>query len=257
MSITDKFTHCYICSDKGNYRQANEDSFVFNENMPGRETVHLEEEYEFTDSWNVCGVLDGMGGTRQGGTASAIASAVFTGIGNVVGNSTPKSDLDAAVRKAFSQANNSIVHRARYSGTTATLLVTDGGAYKLYHLGDSRAFLIHQGSILQLTKDQTVEELKKDMGLSDRIQEADRHRLTEYLGADESMQGICPVESEWMSYSERDFLILCTDGLYEGCSLREMLNAVSGTEPEKVAVSLVELALSRDIRDNVTCVFIC
>lgn len=249
--------NCYICSDKGSYRQINEDSYVYNDKSISIGKARSEDSTDLAKGWNVFAVFDGMGGTKQGGTASSLATAEFLDIKDRISDTTNKSEIDIVLREAFLRANNSIVKKALYSGTTATVLVTDGEQSKIYHLGDSRAFLIRQGSINQITKDQTVEEMKKSMGLSDAVVEADKHRLTEYLGADESLNSIRPVESEWISHSEGDCVILCTDGLYEGCTLREILNVSDATEPEGVASSLVNLALSRDVRDNVTCVYIC
>ncbi|MCR4907774.1 MAG: protein phosphatase 2C domain-containing protein [Lachnospiraceae bacterium] len=252
----DKLEHCCICSDRGGYRPYNEDSFICNKMKPDTGADRLEEAIALKNGWNICGVLDGMGGTEHGGMASFLAASEFAGIRDAISGNEKRKELDGIVRAAFLKANNRIVENAGYSGTTATIAVTDGNELKLYHLGDSRAFLIHQGSIRQLTKDQTVETLKKDMGLSDRVVEADRHRLTEYLGADESMKGIRPVESEWIPFSDGDSLILCTDGLYEGCSQRDMLFVIDRVEPAKVASELVDLALSRGVRDNVTCAYI-
>lgn len=257
MRDMEKLKCCYICSDKGIYRQMNEDSYVYNKNTMSAGAERSEEAAGLAEGWNIFAVLDGMGGTSQGGTASALATVELSGIRDRVSNDTDRTDIDIIIRESFLRANNSIVSRTGYSGTTATMLVTDGRHSKLYHLGDSRAYLIRQGSIFQLTKDQTVEEMKKDMGLSDRIMEADKHRLTEYLGADDSMHGIRPVESEWIQTSEGDRMVLCTDGLYEGCTLREILDTVDNTESERVASSLVDLALSRNVRDNVTCLYIC
>lgn len=257
MKEMNRFKHCYICSDKGGYRQINEDSYVLNDKSISIGKARSEDSTDLSWGWNIFAVFDGMGGTVQGGTASKLATAEFSGVMDRISDITNKKEIDSLIREAFLRANNSIVKNAKYSGTTATVLVTDGERSKLYHLGDSRAFLIRQGSIHQITKDQTVEEMKKGMGLSDSIIEADKHRLTEYLGADESMQSIRPVESEWISYSGKDRMILCTDGLYEGCTLREILNVSDAIEPEGVASSLVNLALSRDVRDNVTCVYIC
>ncbi len=256
MDVMIKWEHCYICSDKGIYREVNEDSFVFNDGTISIDADRSEETAELREGWNILCVLDGMGGTKEGKTAASLAAAVFTGIKERIDRNMEKDDLDHIIRGAFLMANNSIVSRTGYSGTTATMLITDGRQSKLYHLGDSRAYLIRQGSILQLTKDQTVEEMKKNMGFSDSVIEADKHRLTEYLGADESMHSISPVESEWMQISEGDRMVLCTDGLYEGCTLREILDIVDNTEQERVALSLVDLALSRNVRDNVTCLYI-
>ncbi len=197
------------------------------------------------------------GGTKEGNTASYLAASEFAGLIKHIFNNAGKREVDNIVRNAFLKANNSIVSRTWGSGTTATMWITDGRQSKIYHLGDSRAYLMRRGRIYQLTKDQTVEELKKSMGLFDSIIEADKHRLTEFVGADESMQGIYPIESEWIPYYEGDRMILCTDGLYEGCNMQEILKLVDNTESRNVATCLVDLALSKNVRDNITCAFIC
>ncbi len=252
----DKLGFCNICSDKSIYRKTNEDCFVINDRMMSFGTDRFYESCPLLDGWNILGVFDGMGGTEHGEMASSLAAGVFADIKDAIRAGAGENDLDDMMREAFLKANNSIVKKTRYSGTTATVMVTDGKRSKLFHLGDSRAFLAHNGNIEQITKDQTVEEMKKGMGLFDSIVEADKHRLTEYLGADESMQGIVPLESGWIQFSAGDSFVLCTDGLYEGCSGQEILQAIGDTEPGKVASKLVEQALSRNVRDNVTCIYI-
>ncbi|MCR5790329.1 MAG: protein phosphatase 2C domain-containing protein [Lachnospiraceae bacterium] len=254
---------CYINSNKGSFRSDHEDNFIcMGKYLKNREhsfagSVSLQKE-----KWNLCGVFDGMGGTEQGEVASLFAAEEFFRCQEKMKDRSfkEKDAVDRLLRDAFLRTNNRIVETIRYSGTTATVLVLGDSMCKVYHLGDSRAFLIRDGSIRQLTKDQTVETMKLEMGLQDQIREADRHRLTEFLGADETMQGILPVESEWMSIEEKDCFVLCTDGLYEGCTPREILDTVLREKQkiqEKIAALLVESALRNKVKDNVTCLVIC
>ncbi len=247
---------CCICSDRGKYRSDNEDNYIFNRDYLRASSDRFYKEYILESGWNICGVLDGMGGMDQGEKASCLAAGVFSEAWNGKEANLIKREIDEMMRASFLNANNRIIENSLYSGTTATISVTDGNLLKLFHLGDSRAFLIHAGEIRQLTKDQTVENMKKDLGMEDQVMETDKHRLTEYLGADQSQKGIRPVESEWMPFLENDSIILCTDGLYEGCDLRDMLNITETEMPKRVAEALVKLALSKEVKDNITCMYI-
>ena len=258
MEHNKKLTRCYINSDTGSFRPNNEDNFVCNDSFRSKDAGHLETRLSLLDEgWSLCGVLDGMGGLTEGETASLLAAEEFARCWRKLSKEYHKTDVEEALREAFLRANNLILKDAGYAGTTATILATDGEIVKVFHLGDSRAFLVHQGSIRQLTKDQTIQTFKEDMGLEEQVREVDKHRLTEYLGADQTGQGIRPQETEWVEISEGDSFILCTDGVYEFCEPRSMLGIVSEVSPQEVSSSLLKRAILSESRDNVTCMYIC
>ena len=139
-------------------------------------------------------------------------------------------------------------------------MCSNGVEFKIYHLGDSRAYLSREDELLQLTKDQTLAQMKLDVGMyreDDPAAEADKHKLTEYIGRDWTRENIRPVESRWIPIQAGDCVLLCSDGLYDMCKNEEIANIlrVNSTTEEKTA-SLVRSAIIRGGEDNITCVIV-
>lgn len=114
-------------------------------------------------------VADGMGGHAAGEVASEMAvQAIAKDLEGIVG----RSDAEAAhmMRLAIHQANASIFRRTieepekRGMGTTATALVVNQGRYMIGQVGDSRAYLLRDGTLTQLTKDHSYVQEQVDAG---------------------------------------------------------------------------------------------
>lgn len=128
-------------SDKGTFRQDNQDSFY---------AVKLGENRA------LLGLFDGMGGLSDGAKASAtvlgqVKDAVSTGI------QTGVYDIEDALRKANDIIyENTIGKGGKPSGSTATVALVDGLNLRVWHAGDSRAILLHEGNPRVLTHDDTA-----------------------------------------------------------------------------------------------------
>ena len=198
-------------------------------------------------------VADGLGGHNGGEIASSIAvgllEAAFTG--------RSADELQAAVRAA----NRAIWDRARTAaeltgmGTTicAAGLLEDGGL-AVVHVGDSRAYLLHDGSLTRLTDDHSVTaELVRHGELDE--QEARRHPhhgvLTRALGVGPDVE----LDVGAPRAAAGDRLLLCTDGLVNEVPEAEIASVMTSTgDLEATADALVGLALARGGRDNVSVV---
>ena len=144
----------YTCAgrtDVGIIRSGNEDSYFM-----------LPEEGIFV-------VADGMGGHAAGEVASEMAvETISQGLQGVVG----RSDAEAAhmIRLAIHRANAEIFQRTvdepekRGMGTTATALVINRTRYMVGQVGDSRAYLLRDGRLTQLTKDHSYVQEQVDAG---------------------------------------------------------------------------------------------
>lgn len=198
-------------------------------------------------------VADGLGG-HPGGEVAANAAAAL-----VVAPFTGRSidELEAAVRAA----NWAIWDRARGQaelggmGTTICAAgLLENGVLALVHVGDSRAYLWHDGELRQLTADHTVTaDLVRRGQLS--AQDAARHPhygiLTRALGVAPDVE----IDSATHSVVVGDLLVLCTDGLFNEVSQDEVVDAMtSDKDATSIADNLVELALARGGRDNVSVV---
>ena len=228
----------YAASNIGKVRELNEDSY------------YLPENGEL-----FCAVADGMGGHNAGEVASALAVDVFADY------MRSAKELNAlSMRKAVERANRRVFHSAAENaersgmGTTFTALCRTNGGVSIAHVGDSRAYLIRRRSILQLTRDHTlVEELVESGAIT--AQEARNHPrrnyITRALGTEPSVE----VDVMNGGVAADDVFLLCSDGLSGLVEDREMLSAVrEGKAPEATIQKLVDLALSRGGRDNITCV---
>lgn len=255
-----------VVSDVGCVRSNNEDNYVLGKYMNVNSSDHSEVSVSFSDAagvWQLAGVFDGMGGGEMGELASHDTAAIFLEAFDRLSGSLSKTEVDLCIRKAFLEANNRIIalqKEYKIFGTTGTVLCSNGVEFKIYHLGDSRAYLSREADLLQLTKDQTLAQMKLEVGMyreDDPAAEADKHKLTEYIGRDWTRENIRPVESHWIPIRTGDCVLLCSDGLYDMCANEEIGNILwgDGTTEERTA-SLVRKAISRGGEDNITCVVV-
>ncbi len=198
-------------------------------------------------------VADGMGGHAGGKEASRIA------IDEVPGAFYESRDqaMPDRLRTAFNQANGKIYDKAHSEagfermGTTCTALALVEGQICIAHVGDTRAYLIAEDGITQLTKDHTlVEEMRREGVITDdeaRVHPR-RNTLTRALGVEPDLD--VDVYDIGAMQSEQRFL-LCSDGL-AAVTPDELLKVVLATEPQKASEQLVALANERGGHDNIT-----
>jgi protein phosphatase len=145
-------------------------------------------------------------------------------------------------------------------GTTGTVFVTDGIVGKIYHIGDSRAYLLREGSLYLLTRDQTMAQMKADAGFyasPDMANPQEKHQLTEYIGRDRTMRCLRPAEGKWIDFREDDRLLLCTDGFFDFCSEARARQLLRQEVPlGRTVENLLEQALQNGSDDNITCALI-
>ena len=229
-------------TDAGCERSLNEDRYAVIESPSGL-------------AWLVC---DGMGGEEGGELAAQLAlDAVRRDLENL-----PQRPIEEALRNAILEANRVIVLRRQNPafarmGTTVVAALFSAPEVVLGHAGDSRAYLIRDGAIQQLTTDHTyVQALveKGEIDQEDALTHPDAHILTRCIGSEPGLA--VEMQRYWVwptgENEPQDFLLLCTDGLYSQVSDGEMANIISRETPQQSCVSLVELAKERGGFDNIT-----
>ena len=256
----------YAVSDVGRVRTNNEDNYILDGYMNKQSADHSEHFASIPEEdcgWHFAGVFDGMGGGDKGEVAARVTAETFLETCRSVDRNAPKERVDNALRGAFLKSNNEIVElqkQYRVYGTTGTVAATNGREFKIYHLGDSRAYLLRSGQLAQLTRDQTLAQMKIVTGLYDRNDpqaEIEKHRLTEYIGRDWTRENIRPVESAWIRVHSGDRLLLCSDGLYDMCSDAQIARSMdTGSNIGAAAQNLSGCALENGGEDNTTCVAI-
>ena len=207
-------------------------------------------------------VADGMGGHAAGEVASATAVKALRAAFEASDQRSAEALLNAARaanRAVWEQAQS---HRAMHGmGTTLVTIAViehqDGtSGLAVAHIGDSRAYLLREGTLSQLTIDHSlVQELVNDGQISEAqaAVHPQRHVLTRALGVEPS------VEVDLLAVDPRhgDRYLLCSDGLSREASDTEIASVLERhTDPSKAAKELVRLANSRGGSDNVTVVVV-
>ena len=227
-------------SDIGCEREINEDRYAC---------------FSFGDStvWVVC---DGMGGAVGGELAAQLA---IDTIKKVLEND-PASISHELLMYAFNEANRVVVLRRQnpaFSGMGTTIVgsVITKDYISILHAGDSRAYVIRDDEMTQLTLDHTyVQDLvsKGEISQDEAMQHPQSHVLTRCIGGqlridfDDQQFALLPCEGDG------DTLVLCSDGLYSLVSDREMEELIRQYSPQLACSRLVELARARGGYDNIT-----
>lgn len=203
-----------------------------------------------SDAQVVLMVADGMGGHVAGEVASRLAV-----------NAAASSDLDAADRVAA--ANRAIREEVAREpnlegmGTTMTLVALNTGSTAHFaHIGDSRAYLLRDSDLRQLTEDHTVAAEYVEAGEiteEESRSHPQRHMLTRTLG----LTRFVNVDEVEIDLDSGDRILLCSDGLNEMLTDEEIASALrDGRQVDQVAWSLVEAANAAGGLDNITVIVI-
>ena len=229
----------------------------------GCERALNEDRYASIDSpsgttWLVC---DGMGGTTGGDLAAQLA---IDTIRRELQGQSPRSPA-VSIKNALMEANRVVVLRRQNQafaqmGTTATAVQILGAEIAIANVGDSRAYLIRDGSIRQLTVDHTyVQELveRGELEEEEALSHPQAHILTRCLGAEPGIEvdltqyWLTPSRSDVRS-AQGDMLLLCSDGLYSLVEDGEIASMVTSCSPTDACEQLVALAKERGGFDNIT-----
>jgi len=237
------------CTLIGNYRENNEDSI----------------EVKLFPDLTVCIVADGMGGQAAGEIASKRAIEIIPReLRKSLTTSVTPDIAKTFIRKAVVQANEEIMQMGaldkemKNMGTTVVGAVwRKGPEIYVTGVGDSRAYLIRNKKIVQLTVDHSLAQAlveAKTISAAEAREHKFRNVLWKYLGSKEVGEGtdvpVIPIQSG-------DRFLLCTDGLHGVVSDEKLLEFVSSqTDMQACADGLGQLALDSGSRDNVSCIMI-
>ena len=199
-------------------------------------------------------VADGMGGARAGEVASSLAAGVFEEEGDTA--EPPETRLtriaEEANRRIFELASSDESHRGM--GTTLTAALVHGDEVSLGHVGDSRAYLLRDGKLEQLTRDHSlVAELERTGQITPEAAEHHPQRsiITRALGPEPNVE----VDTYTVSGRDGDVFLICSDGLTSMISDEEVASLLrSGETLDEAADSLVRAANQSGGKDNITVV---
>jgi protein phosphatase len=185
--------------------------------------------------------------------ASEIAIRALIGLDEEPDRGEPlralRTAVDQANREIHATAESERAHQGM--GTTVTALLLSGGQFALLHVGDSRAYLLRDGVLSQVTRDDTYVQALVDQGVL-TPEGARNHPQRSLVTRAVHGEHIAPT-CQLVSAQPGDRFLLCSDGLSDivtDAAIGQTL--LSYPEPQECAEQLVKLALQAGAPDNVT-----
>jgi serine/threonine protein phosphatase PrpC len=252
----------------GMVRTGNEDAFAFLHAVESRQDDLGESALIL--------VADGLGGYEAGEVAAALAIQVirkyllqqplFAMLGGHPVTVQAPFDLDqcqAHFRFALKEANREVYNAAhtglgrRGMGCTAEVVYVNGQHVVVGHVGDSRTYHLHEGRLIQLTRDQTLVNRLVELGVLTHDEAATDPRRSELQQAIGGRADVEPVVYHGRM-KPHDWVVVCSDGLSNHVTvpeLQEMLQR-EATSAEMAARRLVNFANIKGANDNATVVVV-
>lgn len=203
-------------------------------------------------------VCDGMGGERAGKEASSIAVDEFF---QRFTEGYDESIDDEGIRKlliaSISAANSVIYTKARLDytsfgmGTTCVATFITNKSVFVANVGDSRAYLITDEGLCQITTDHNLAAMLYKQGEiteEEMLNHPKKNMLIRAVGVEKTVQ----TDTFILDYDDKISILLCSDGLSGYCSDDEIYDVISETPFENVTDELVKLAYNKGGRDNIT-----
>ncbi|HKS06750.1 MAG TPA: Stp1/IreP family PP2C-type Ser/Thr phosphatase [Gemmatimonadaceae bacterium] len=254
--------HVFGRTDVGRTREHNEDAFVVADLTTDQATLLPDvRTHTLGDLGSLFMVADGMGGAAAGELASQMATEVVLGEMRRNWRSTDKKELEpfASCLKAAAESANAHIHEYatkhpenRGMGSTATIAGLLSDSLCIAQIGDSRGYLVRNGTAQQITKDQSLVQRLVEAGeitpeeaeLSDR-----KNIILQALGPEANVK----IDLTQQQVRRGDVLILCSDGL-SGQVRGDEIGQVVREQPDLMGVCrrLIEMANEAGGPDNIT-----
>jgi protein phosphatase len=205
-------------------------------------------------------VADGMGGHAAGEIASQIAAST---VEEIIAGSTPDPDMESLLQRSTRTANARVYETQklrpdyRGMGSTLTVLAFRDDHFYVAQVGDSRAYLLRDGVLDQITRDHSLVWPLYESGViskDDISRHPQKNLITRSIGTH------AEVEADLHSGAALagDVFLLCSDGLTDVLSEREILQILSlgGHNPQDLCDALVQAANAGGGPDNVTTIVV-
>lgn len=232
-------------TDIGLKRESNQDSYAAGE-LSG------------SVAWAV--VCDGMGGAAGGNLASSTAVQVISDrITSLYRQNMSMNSIRNMLTSAITAANIKVYDMSKEDpelagmGTTVVVAIVADSVVYIAHAGDSRAYMLSDGSLIQLTKDHSIVQEMVDHGkLTPDEAKLDPRKniITRALGVDNELR----IDFAAEDIGENDVLILCTDGLTNYVETQEIYELTADGNIDEYAERLIDRANANGGGDNITVV---
>lgn len=215
---------------------------------------------EFDDGTVWCVVCDGMGGAAGGDVASKTAVELISK--RIEGNynrKMKKSSVANLLESAINLANIQIYDMAKANenlsgmGTTVVAAIATEDTVYVSHAGDSRAYIISDGEINQITVDHSLVQEMVNRG-EITAKEAENHPIKHYITRALGVEDSISVDFSGVEFKKNDTLIVCTDGLTNHVKKENIASIVNRNTDDDVTQKLVDAAMKDGGSDNITVV---
>lgn len=248
----------------GKVRKNNEDAFLLSA-LDGEEPIinAPSRALKIGEAGLLVAVADGMGGAAAGEVASheglaAVSLFLFGHWGRLAPGKGTEAELVQALKVAVEEASEAVLRysdddrTARGMGSTLTAITIWNGCAYFAQIGDSRAYLMRQGVLYQITEDQTLVNDLVAQGTLTREQartHPQRNMITQALGSPQPLR----VALLRLTLRRGDRLLCCSDGLHGEVADERIQEVLSqGYSPRHSLELLLEAALASGGRDNIT-----
>jgi len=259
----DTHIQIYGATDVGCVRSGNEDCFLILE--PGGESaINPERSFELRDGGDAfIAVSDGMGGAAAGEVASETALETLARFvsqhATDLAASNPKT-IVATLEEGVHTANRAIFQKAQElanrkgMGATITAAYLQEGVLYFFQIGDSRAYVLRDGKLSRVTRDQSFVGHLVEMGTiteEQAMRHPQRNVILQALGTQEKLK----VDVSFLPLCKGDLVLICSDGLYGEFipeKLEAMVQDLAEKRLEEVVDVLLDDAKKAGGRDNIT-----
>jgi serine/threonine protein phosphatase PrpC len=243
-------------SDVGRARTHNEDAYSITDLASGIQhpAVGTAQTIDVQDRGVLLALSDGMGGAQAGEVASALVLASLQEALTMGG----KAPLHEQLEEAVQRANREVLDAAQTSnrmgmGATVTAIIVQGQEAYIAEVGDSRAYLLRQGRLRQITRDQSLVQLMIDSGVMSP-QEARSAPGKNVILQAVGLAGDIRVAIAKLALRRGDRFLICSDGVTNAVSDPELQQIMTGTDPRAACETMIALANDRGGDDNETAI---
>jgi serine/threonine protein phosphatase PrpC len=202
-------------------------------------------------------VADGMGGHAAGEVASAAVIEAMRPLDTHVPGGELLNALDHAVRRADKALRDMIQANPALHGmgTTLTALLWSGSQLGLVHIGDSRAYLVREGEVFQITHDHTLVQSLLDEGKITAAEASSHPQRLLLLRALCGDHAFSLPDIQLREARPGDRYLLCSDGLHVAAPADAIARVLlTVPDPDQATADLIALAMDGGAPDNITCI---